>query len=75
MMDAQIDKFSICVRPFEAENEGSHFDLPGKQIVVRDRLVEVLDEPSPRPLGTSDIDFALKHRLDTIYEFLTRYIS
>ena len=73
-MDAQIDKFSICVRPFEAENEGSDLDPHGKRIAVCERLVEVLDEPNPRPLGASDIDFALKYRLDTIYEFPTRYI-
>jgi ankyrin repeat protein len=74
LIDAQIEQFRICLRSVEGEDEDEFFDcdLPGEWIIVRDRLVEILDEPNPPPLGISDIEFALKYRLDTIYEFLVR---
>lgn len=72
LIDSQIDKFRICVRPIEGEDECSDFDFPGGWILVRDRLAEVLEEPNPPPLGISDIEFALKYRLDTIYDLLIK---
>ena len=66
------DELSICVRPIrEDDDEVSRFIFPDSQFGILERLVEIHNEPEPRRLEISDVAFARKYRLDTIYRALT----
>ena len=62
-------KFRVCVRP-TVNHESAEYSFPGKQILIRDRVADVVNEPEARPLAIADIEFARKFRLDTIFAFI-----
>ena len=72
LINARVERFRVCVRPVDRWNHCFEYHFPGDQIAVRDRLAGLLNEPEPREMGFSDIDFARKYRLESIHELLTR---